>query len=383
MRALSPVASAGVAIQIPAKSINFTALVPIYTGREAVLIVVGSVNAILQIHEPIIRTFPRIALSVIAFKFKASPVAYVGEASEDGYNYIAIVEDQDGEPLEASVRGCAYGLIRDLKNAGLWNKFLTIVPTCMARTVFGAFIPLTGRFPIYGGSYFQVFNYNRVTGVMPKNTPAGIFTGFRNNEIPGDNNHLAAYVTKIRDVPINISRNLLIGDEEGQNAFYISKPTFYGSVDPDDFLVQNKGSGPQASVPPHWSQPSLVGMTRANSSNYTLRVANTDRTVSSFMLSQSEYSTYSQIKLFNSGFGLSDFRVAIYSIGEALDLETLEGVIETFLNRLSGILGKKIFPPNVSFQVEALPPIAVGNPPQIFPPSASFQIEAKAPVAVG
>ena len=106
----------------------------------------------------------------------------------------------------------------------------------------------------------------------------------------------------------------------------------------------------------------MVGIAREDSSDYTLRLASVDRSISSDTIDQSAFLIFTNITLFASSGAASTFRVPLYSIGRALDMGVLEGVVETFLDRLDliGGLSTKIFPPSTGFQVEAKAPATVG-----------------------
>jgi hypothetical protein len=359
MQALGPAISCGVSVGITIKGLVFTALVPPYIGTRVALVVTRTAGIEFQPHKPIISTSVNILLPVTAIEFSAHAVAYVGEVAEDGYSYIAIVEDLDGEPLEASVRGCAYSLIKDLKDAGLWSKFLTIVPTCMSRTLRGALVPLTGIFPIVSSAALSGLSYSRRSGIRQILASGSFFTGVTNNLIPATDNHLAVYLSQINDDSAGAALGRLIGDGYITNAVNIARPTTSAEL---TFETRNKDATTELSTAPAWSQPSLVGIAREDSSDYTLRLASVDRSISSDTIDQSAFLIFTNITLFASSGAASTFRVPLYSIGRALDMGVLEGVVETFLDRLDliGGLSTKIFPPSTGFQVEAKAPATVG-----------------------
>jgi hypothetical protein len=350
-----PVIYSGVSIQAVTAIVSMLAQAPPYAGKRATIAAVRRKNIELQAYEPVINTGVNISPPMITFRLKTLAIPYVGEVAQDGRTYVAIVEGLDGSPLEKSVCGCIYALIKDLKVAGLWSKFLTIVPTCAAKTYIGALVPLAGRFPNTQSLTPSSINYNRRTGYKAILFGSSFFTGLRNNEVPVTDSHLAVYVNEL-----NSGAGFdLIGDGFTNNSLGISRPTS-GS----GFSTRNQDSTTATSVAPHWSQPSIVGMTRQSSSDYTLRLADTNRSIASPIVDQSTNTSSRNINMFNFAQGTGDFRVPFYSIGLGLDLAVLEAIVETFLDRLRliGLPDARILPPVVNLQIEASVPLTVGRP---------------------
>ena len=245
----------------------------------------------------------------------------------DANSYLAQVELYDNSLLENGVRLAISNFIIGLKNDNLWNSIKSCCILAGARTVDGCLTPLAGNRP--RNYNFNMFHYNRILGLV------GEYNGFRfldslrrNNEDPQNNSHRAVYKS-VAPQHLNVFIGTINTDGQdwigarGQVASVLmtaSRSAVTVSIDsPANF---NSGAG-------------LIGIARNNSSNYDVTGNNlfTNITGSSLTPSTSNIAIFAR-----PGGGVNsntDARLSFYSIGEYLNLSTLNNRVSTFMTALS------------------------------------------------
>lgn len=408
----------GGVITVPAfVAYNLAGIKPSYIGTSLYAILPPTVGITFQPLPPVLATGVKIALNVIDLAFKKTEVRYVGEATKDAQEYIAVVGDRDGSPLERPLKACVYNLFNDLKEKSLLDKFITIVPLCLAKTIIGATTPLIGRYPaiaerIAYGNYSSAstwLNYKRRTGARPYRYDAKSWseTSVDMVEAPATNNHMAAYITEQNTAgPTgetyqfggNTYSYMFAGELMGagtdlypnQFAMFRTNPdsSVFSGAGPSFTFANKTNQNNHVTAAPHWSEPSLVGMTRNNANNYTVRVAKTNRAANIPIVAQTDNNAYAaEMRVFRTDSDdtgtMGDFRIPFYSIGYALDLAELETIIETFLARVAAALPDvMIAAPVTTFEI-ASPAPDITTIIKVFASTIRLTLEALDPVYAG
>jgi hypothetical protein len=362
----------GVSNKLGAVNYSFRAIPPPYAGKRAVVNAVPIQVFSLVLGQVSLFTGVCIKPTIVIIRLKVQPASYAGETTQDILTHFQVIEQVDSEELESSVKGSILRLVRRLKDQNLWDKIQVINLLCAARTMPGALVPLKGPYP-NTPSTIGLFDYNRRTGLRPSNQNFFFATNIFNNDLQVNDNHVSAYVNELNTFGAD-----LIGDGFTTNSLAIGKFT-----NTPHFDTRNKNSITTRSVEPAWSEPSLVGVVRNNTSNYDQRIARTNRTIAQASIDQSTVTTNRNIFLFSFWNGTGDFRVPVYTMGRAIDMSLLEGEIEIFLADLRAILADTaVRVPRVSLEITALPPERP-NVIEVKIPFTQVTVLAIAPLSAG
>jgi hypothetical protein len=246
----------------------------------------------------------------------------------DALNYIKRVETADDFVLENSVKQAIDNFILGLKNDNTWSAIKASCIMCGARTINGALVPLVGLPPI-NFNFTHDDSYIRSLGLI------GINNGFRfldsrrrNDEDPQNNNHRAVYKSVA-----GMIANVYIGSSntDGQDSIgargqlpnvlmAASRLAVNGTIDtPQNFNTQ----------------VGLIAIARNNNLNYEVVGGGSATTISATSLTPSS----SNIAIFARPGGGSNSNIAarlsFYSIGEYLNLSTLNSRVATLMTALS------------------------------------------------
>ena len=312
-------------------SIAASGLPPVVVGKGATLVIVSRIQFLHQAISPSLGTGASLKVPAKDVEFEARPVNYAGQVVRAALHYLDKVELNDGLPLEAATRAAVIKFVSDLKTASLWDKIDTMVLMCGARTLSGALTALKGTCPDLTSSQLS-YNYNRATGVKPL-VNAYLFTRVSGARLATTDNHMAAYV--FEDISGALGGGLMGNNLTSSGGMGIGRSIVPGS----GFQSRNKDSATNTTSPPHWSEPSLIGVSRGDSANYAIRVAGSDRIVSSSTVTI-DYNSTSEIQVFyteplGGSLGVGNYRIALYSLGKAVDLELLEEKVAIFMGELA------------------------------------------------
>ena len=239
----------------------------------------------------------------------------------DALAYITAVETADGEALEAGVREAINDFVVGCKADGIWDALQASCILAGARTLNGALVPLVGDAPT--NFNFVTDDYDRVTGLKGDGSTKYLDSNRANNADPQDNNHLAAFSSALGATNANIlasgiglGRRRILLMSVGQLSF---------NANGDDVL---RGEDPNVNA--------LMGASRHSENN-------TDTIVNGLVVSTSQASaapSSARILLYTRppALGFSSARLSFYSIGEALDLATLDSRVSALMTALDGAI---------------------------------------------
>jgi hypothetical protein len=250
----------------------------------------------------------------------------------DAAAYIASVETADGQSLEQGIKDAITGFVVGCKIRGIWDSIKSCCLLCGARTQAGAIVPLKGNAPILTNF---VGDYNRENGLR---RTSGTFDINRNNNVdPQNSKHVAVYPTSI-DYGTSTANFRSIIASGSQSGGLLIAVTSAGLSLRCNTSLSAVGSQPVAAN-------GLIGVSVLNSSqsqvlyNQNIGIVNIDTTTPSDM----------GIRLWSgSGLATSTTRLAFYSVGESLNLKTLNEVVKNYINRLKQLFYPSSIHPDVT-----------------------------------
>lgn len=249
---------------------------------------------------------------------------------QDAAAYITSVEGQDGQALEIEVRDAIHNFVTGCKADNIWADIKAACILCGARTLNGALIPLVGSAPT--NNNFVTGDYDRANGLTGDRSTKYIDTNRNNNADPQDDQHMAFYATK---PDVGSGGAGYIGASSGAN-------NDAGTTAMTDSVTRNRNTSSDTptilTVGGIGRRVGLFGMSRASSSAYNV-IAGDITSTSVSRTSQTAYNGDISVFSRNSaGTGLTNARIAFYSIGEATDLVLLSKNVTRLVGAIQGAL---------------------------------------------
>jgi hypothetical protein len=229
----------------------------------------------------------------------------------DYFARIAAAGSTISEPNKVAVNAFVVGCKAD----GIWNAIKASCLLAGPDDLTGALVPLVGAAPT--NFNFVAGDCNRVTGLVGDGSTKYLGSNRNNNADPQDNQHLAVF-------PYSIGTS---GPYVGMIAGVGT-----GALNVGRTLTRSRNSSAvtYANSP---SSGSLIGVSRASSSGYSVRSAGITTPVT-----QSSQSPADSEILIGAWVGISTFgnaRLSFYSIGESLDLALLDARLTTYMSALT------------------------------------------------
>jgi hypothetical protein len=232
--------------------------------------------------------------------------------------YIAAVTAADGQELPPSVQLAINDFVLGCKADGIWNAIKAACFLSGPRTLTGALIPLVGAAPT--NVNFVSGDYVAKTGL--KGNGAKSLTANRfNSEDPQNSNHNAVYITELGAT----NGTALMGSGfsgAGSNTLERS------SIDATNSRNRSGSNGSKSEF-----GVGLIGMSRSTASQYVLRSVGTDQVIN--ITSDTPNTQAVQVYRRGGVFGISDDRLAFYSIGESLNLAQLDSRLTTYMTAIN------------------------------------------------
>lgn len=255
----------------------------------------------------------------------ASSVSYRG-LDVDAADYIRRVEDADKNYLEPIVRYAINNFVRGCKDDAIWSALKASCLLMGARTVAGALTPLVGSAPTNVGP-FVAGDYTRggtTPGLQGNGSTKAINTGRAGNADGQDDCHFAAWLTVAHTEVSKVT-----GGADLSNVVY--EYPFSASA---FFRLRTPTGGPAGSGSTFVT--GFRGMSRASSTNYTVRHQNDTTTITA----TSTAPPAENWRVFRYGAATDytgDARICFYSIGSALTLTLLESRVSSLINALRDV----------------------------------------------
>jgi hypothetical protein len=249
----------------------------------------------------------------------------------DAVAYIAAVEAADGQALETATRMAINSFVKGCKNDGIWTAIKASCILAGARTRLGALTPLAGTAPT--SFNFVDGDYNRKTGLVGDRTLVGasikyIDSNRASNADPQDNHHLSLYATQYV-VPPNNGFFIGAGLTANGTTMIVGRTGDTGS------RMRSSTFNSGFSQP---TVPTLIGVSRAQSSSYAYRINQSQTSVSQSSNGVLSNNTFVFAANSSGPVEPTNARLAFYSIGESLDLALLDTRVTDLINAFAAAI---------------------------------------------
>jgi len=255
----------------------------------------------------------------------------------DAARYLAAVEAADGQALETPVKRAVDAFFRDLKATGqeydgvYRTTFESLKACCIlagARTLAGALVPVVGDAPTNVADGFVEGDYSRTAGLTGDGSTTYLDSGRANDDDLQDDNHLAVYITEA------VSSNEVFAGVISTTNFCARQLNWRSTNNVRGFA--NSISYLQSAI--YSGSASLVGVSRANGTQQSLRVDGTTTTgdVDSADLPQENVYIFARNDD-DVATSLSDATLAFYSIGTDIGSDGLADLDTAVTNLITAI----------------------------------------------
>jgi len=239
----------------------------------------------------------------------------------DAQTYITAVETADGQALETNTRYAINNFVIGCKQDGIWTAIKASCILAGARTLAGALVPLVGTAPTNVGP-FASGDYNRKTGLIGDGNTKYLNSNRDNNADPQDNSHMALYSA----VSWPERNGFYFAGMGAASSGASSLRSITGVM---RFLIKSTS----ASLGRNFTRnPGFVGMARFNPTEFQSRLDSQMQVFSSNSVSAipGPISIFTDSSIPTSG--VTNARLAFYSIGESLDLARLDARVTDLIN---------------------------------------------------
>ena len=234
----------------------------------------------------------------------------------DAAAYITAVETADGQALEEKVKIAIDNFVLGCKADGIWSAIKASCILAGARTLAGALVPLVGTAPT--NYNFVSGDYDRETGLVGDGSTKYLNSNRANNADPQNSKHLSAYVSE---------KGIVARSYVGSAPVFGSSDLFHRAS--GVFLTKINSTTPTPSAAQMIE--GFCGASRNSASAYSWRFAGGYASSSV----ASEIPDSGDIRIFGfDNFSLGTARLAFYSIGEALDLASLDARVTDLINAI-------------------------------------------------
>ena len=248
----------------------------------------------------------------------------------DALAYIAAVEAEDGDDLEAGVKSAINDFVVGCKSDGIWTAIKSSCILAGARTLTGALVPLKGTAPT--NFNFVSGDYSRTTGLVGDGSTKYLNSNRNNNADPQNSVSHAVWISVAQStggyVPIGAGFN-----STGSTRCSTSLNPLVSTIRIRTSAAM--GSNPAAGA----INNSFFGYRRSASNASLLRMNSIDYPRTE--VSETPYDGNVFVFADNnngSTVAITSSRLAFYSIGESLDLALLDARVTTLINAYGAIL---------------------------------------------
>jgi hypothetical protein len=254
-------------------------------------------------------------------------IDYCGDP--DARNYIARIENQDGQPLEEGVRNAYCKLVADLKETEIWPLITCCCILAGARTINGAIEPLIGADQLIINGPWPESDYNRKTGLYSDASN----DKYINTQTQSDS-HAAIWLSSFTRDSGDIETKTYIGFRPLTGAETSIARAFVQTI----FRVASLSA---VEAPPSSSvNLNFIGVSRINNTQLTFRVdgLNSTQANSSSAGPTGEMYVYALNGTPFQNVRIPKARIAFYSIGGTLSgtqLQQFDSIITSFLNTIN------------------------------------------------
>jgi len=262
------------------------------------------------------------------FGVTLTPVDGVSGVSydSDAAAYIAAVETADGEPLEDGVKTAINNLVVGYKEDGTWSDFGAHQLLCAARTLDGALVPLIGTGPT--NFNFVTGDYSRALGLRGNKTAKYLQSNYLANATGVNDAHMSVYMTAEPTASSN-----LIGA-------YVISPAWFNylyrvpSTTATNFSINSSEQLGGAVI----GAVNFLGVSKSTVGQFKYRYDGTEGTAIYANSSPAEMDISVFRRNRNTPDSYTDARIAIYTLGSAINLGLVRSRQVTFMAELGAAL---------------------------------------------
>jgi len=242
----------------------------------------------------------------------------------DAVDYFARIATA-GSSISANNQAAVNAFIVGCKADGIWSAIKASCFLAGPDDLAGALVPLVGPAPTNVGGSFVSGDYNRTTGLLGDGSTKVLNANRNNNDDPRDNHHQSVWVTTANSA---IPNRGYIGSglsDNGSSHIFTNSDTSITMRSRSQAFRRTEAGVAQST--------GLIGSSRAGSNNYVARYNGTFVTFNT--ISEPALDQATAVFGRNNLAAQADGRLSFYSIGESLDLELLEGRLETYMDSIS------------------------------------------------
>ena len=237
----------------------------------------------------------------------------------DAVAYIAAVEGPSGDnqSLEPATRMAINSFVKGCKADGIWPAIKASCILAGARTLAGALTPLVGTAPTNVGPFVDG-DYNRKTGLVGDGSTKWLNSNRSHLADPLNSVHLSVFQSTVFNTGIVLISNAV----NPRCAIYTT-----------GWAIRTSGV---SLSPPATDVTGFIGASRSTSGSYLVRATSSTSTISSVSEALSTDDNYGIYARTNGGY--SNARLAFYSIGESLNLASLDTRVTTLINAFAAAI---------------------------------------------
>jgi hypothetical protein len=226
----------------------------------------------------------------------------------------------DNQALEQGVQQAVNQFVIGCKADGIWTAIKASCILAGARTLAGALVPLVGTAPT--NNNFEAGDYNRKTGLAGNKSNKALDTNRLHSADQQNNCHISVFVhTAPQSGSGEFPSHLGVGSDTTGTHSHFERAQNNGAL-----TVRLTNLGSSAFTTAGGGATGLIGASRSNSSQFTVRVTNTNSTasISSAAPIGQSYAVFARKNANGVLSSYSNARLAFYSIGESIDLAKLD-----------------------------------------------------------
>jgi len=240
----------------------------------------------------------------------------------DALRYISAVQQADGQALEPAIRKAIADFIVGSKADGIWDAIKASCILMGARTLAGALVPLKGTAPTNFNNNFVGGDYVRKTGLKGNGSNKYLDSNRANNADPQNSNHNAAYVSEAGTDGILIASGFITS---GDNALFGSG----GARNRNNAIIN---------PPSQVQRTGFLGHSRSVVAEFEIRYDGATVGSGSLTSAPPDANNLFIFRRNADSAAYYDGRIAFYSIGESLNLASLDTRVSSLFTAIGNAI---------------------------------------------
>jgi len=245
----------------------------------------------------------------------------------DAAVYLNAVAQADGQQLEPAVRKAINDFVVGLKRDNLWSALKASCILAGARTLTGALTPLVGSAPTNNGPFVSG-DYARggaTPGLLGNGSTKFLDSNRANDADPQNNQHMAVWATAVHT-------GSQAGSYIGAGATGTGASQVFRNASNGVLATRSQASASSSASAGTGASTGLLGVSRAASGTYTVRVGGANETVTVTSQTPASGEVYVFGRESSAAVNIPcNGRLAFYSIGESLTLSLLDSRVSALI----------------------------------------------------